>query len=380
MRRKVIYVVSNVSDSKEYDQLIRYWDRERYELEFVLMNPFQECGLQDNIRNAGLPCTTLPYRGKLDIPRTVFKLMRLLRDRRPDVVHTNLLDAAFVGLLAAWLSGIRGRVNTRHHAMHNHKYHPIKGVLYDRILNALSTRIIAITHSNQEILIDKEGVQKEKVLMLHHGFDMEQARKDPARMAMLRERYADMLDGHGPIVGIISRPFDWKGLDHSIPALERIFDHYPDARVLLFNWRSTPFSDRYERMLGSLPKGSWRTIEFEPGVDQMFHLFDVFVHVPEDRFAEAFGLVYIEALLAGVPSIFTSSGIMHDLVDLPLKGVHMVPFQDRAAIENAVLQVLHSPPTMEDREKMAEANKHLLRPILDVRSRSERLYALYDEV
>ena len=127
--RKVLYIISSVTDSTEYELLVKYWDRERFGLEFVLLNREADCTLQQRIRAAGYTCTTYLYQGRSQAIGTVRTLMRHLCASRPDVVNCNLLEASVYGLLAAFLTGIGRRIYTRHLAAHNHKYHPVKGVL-----------------------------------------------------------------------------------------------------------------------------------------------------------------------------------------------------------------------------------------------------------
>ncbi len=378
MKKKVLYVVSNVTDSTEYDLLVKHWDRSRFDLELVLLNPVQDCGMQQNIRAAGYACTTFLYRGRADSFRVLRQLMRYLRASRPDVVNTNLLEANFFGLIAAWLTGIGKRVYTRHHSTHNHKYHPVKGLFYDRISNRLAHRIIAITHSTEEVLVKWEKVPKEKVVLIYHGYEMDGPhRPDPAKLAALRTKYAMGTNGNGPVVGVISRPFEWKGLDHSIPAIRELLVDHPRLQAFFFNWKATPQSDRYDAMLADLPEGSYRTVHFETDVVQLFHAFDVFIHVPEDQHAEAFGLVYAESLMAGVPCVFTRSGIMHDLDPGRLRGLLVVPFKDKDAIARAARQWLNTPPSAAERAANAEHNARYLHGVIDIRLKMDRLYALF---
>jgi glycosyltransferase involved in cell wall biosynthesis len=175
MRKKILYVVSSVTDSTEYDLLIEHWDRARFDLEFVLMNPMADCGLQQNILKAGFPCTTILYMGRQDSVKAIRAIMGHYKRIKPDIIHLNLLEATFFGLVAARLTGIGRTVYTRHHSTHNHKYHPIKGVMYDRICNRLADRIIAITNNTEEILVEWEKVPKEKVVLIYHGYDMSEA-------------------------------------------------------------------------------------------------------------------------------------------------------------------------------------------------------------
>ena len=66
---------------------------------------------------------------------------------------------------------------------------------------------------------------------------------------------------------------------------------------------------------------------------------NIFVHVPIDDHSEAFGQIYVEALAAGVPSIFTLSGIAPDFV-VDNKNALVVPFKNSEAIYEAMLKIL----------------------------------------
>lgn len=380
-RKKILYVISNVTDSTEYELLVAHWDKARFDLEFVFLNPVPDCNLQQHLRNAGFPCATILYTGRKDSLRAIRGLMRHYRASRPDIIHLNLLEATFFGLIAAKLTGIGRTVYTRHHSTHNHKYHQGKGVMYDRLCNRWADRIIAITRSTEEILVDWEKVPKEKVVLIYHGYDMSAPpRHDSEQVKALAARHGIGTDGRAPVIGMIARPFEWKGLDHAIPAFGDVLAAHPKAKLVIFNWKGTPHTERYETLLRTLPEGSWHTVHFEPRVVELFPAFDVFVHVPEDQHAEAFGLVYIESLMAGVPCVFSRSGIMHDLDVSRLQGVRMVPFKDRRAIASAVEQWLREAPDERVRHGFAEHNTAFLREVLDIRLKMRDLDRLYDSM
>jgi glycosyltransferase involved in cell wall biosynthesis len=200
------------------------------------------------------------------------------------------------------------------------------------------------------------------------------------KIAALSEKHGIRTDGRSPIVGMIARPFEWKGLDHSIPAFRMVLEQFPKAKLYIFNWKMTPHTERYERMLATLPEGSWRTVYFEPEVVALFPAFDVLVHVPEDPHAEAFGLVYAEALMTGVPAVFTRSGIMHDLDLTRCAGISMVPFKDTAAIARSVISWLRAAPDPTQRADLARHNSAYLREVIDIRLKMKALNDLYDSM
>jgi glycosyltransferase involved in cell wall biosynthesis len=67
-------------------------------------------------------------------------------------------------------------------------------------------------------------------------------------------------------------------------------------------------------MLRKIPANSYIRIKFENDLGALYQLFDLFIHVPVDAHAEAFGQTYVEALIVGIPSIFTLSGIAQEFV------------------------------------------------------------------
>jgi glycosyltransferase involved in cell wall biosynthesis len=69
-----------------------------------------------------------------------------------------------------------------------------------------------------------------------------------------------------------------------------------------------------------------------------FKVMNIFVHAPLDKYAEAFGQTYIEALASAVPSVFTLSGIAQDFVTHE-KNALAVPFKDSESIYAAMMQL-----------------------------------------
>src|SRR4051794_24891133 len=69
--------------------------------------------LAPEFRAAGVTVHRLPFRGKLN-PLSLGPFLRLMRDVRPDVVHTHLPLAEFYGNLAAAICRVPTIVSTKH--------------------------------------------------------------------------------------------------------------------------------------------------------------------------------------------------------------------------------------------------------------------------
>jgi glycosyltransferase involved in cell wall biosynthesis len=335
MRTKVAYIISHVDKALAFEWVATYLNQEKVELTFILLND-KESHLEDFLNSEGIKVFRVNYPNKYSLVPAFFKIRGILLKNRISLVHTHLFDACLVGLMAARSVGIKRRLHTRHNATIHHHYFP-NAVKYDRFINYLSTEIIAISEVVRKVLIEMEGVEPSKIRLIHHGFDFSVIpKKESTRVEGLRIKYKS--EGRHPVIGAISRYIEWKGVGYIIKAFKDILIDYPNALLLLGN-AIGPQSKEIRQQLMDLPRESYMEIEFEPDVFAFYKLFDVFVHTPIDSMSEAFGQVYVEALASEIPSVFTVSGIAHDLI-INRKNALVVDYENSNAIRGAIMDIL----------------------------------------
>lgn len=348
-----------------------FLDRERYEVSFVFLNP-EVSPIQKLLAERGHTVRWIDYSGKKHIPRAIIQIRKALREIEPDIVHTHLADASIAGMIAARSIGIKNRVHTRHHSVECHVYYP-HGVYYDKMVNRLSKRIIAPTEIVKETLIKREGVDPGKIVLINHGYDLTQFDSDDAGRDEIREKYG--LKGHYPVVGVISRFVEWKGIQYIIPAFAKLTEKYPKAQLVLANavGNYSPVLDKLEK---ELRPDQYVKIEFEPKIFDLYKNFDLFVHVPVTRDVEAFGQTYIEALYSEIPSVFTLSGIAHDFIR-DREHALIVPHRDSEAIYRAMELLLEDEGL---RARIVEKGKEEVRKRFGGETLATELDELYDEM
>lgn len=172
--------------------------------------------------------------------------------------------------------------------------------------------------------------------LIHHGFELDAFKNvNTEEVEQLRVKY-NLKDNH-PVVGMISRYEKGKGIQHVIPAFQKLLKEYPNAVLVLANSHGS-YAREIKAMLKQLPDHSYREIRFEYNLFALYKLFDVFVHVPEYAEYEAFGQVYVEALAAGVPSVFTLSGIALEFIE-DRKNALVCKYGDSSDIYNALSEI-----------------------------------------
>lgn len=334
-RTKVVYILSEINKSLAFEWISERLDRNKFELSFFLIGN-KNTALSIALKEKGIPLTEYLFQSKRDLLLIFIQIFFRLMWMRPRVIHTHLFYANLIGLTAAWILRIPKRIFTRHHAMvHYHEF--LIGRKWDRWCNKTATHIIAISENVKYILITYDRCMPEKIRLIHHGFDLPYfAEVGQKRISQLEKQYPST--NTFPVVGVIARFIKWKGIQYIIPAFLKLRNSFPQAHLVLANAIGN-YETEIGEQLSALPQDSYTTIRFEDDLAALYHVFDVYVHTPIDKESEASGQTYVEALAAGIPSVFTLSGVAPEFIEHQRNAL-VVPYKNPEAIENAMKQIL----------------------------------------
>lgn len=152
-----------------------------------------------------------------------------------------------------------------------------------------------------------------------------------------------------PVIGMAARLAAEKGVEVLLDAMPRILEHFPDAHVLFagqyqnvlaeeeYAQRLEPKIRRYEKM------GKWQFLGvLDPLQMAAFYPnLDVLV-VPSLNSTESFGLVQVEAMLCGTPSVASNlPGVRQPVLQTGMGEI--TPIGDPEGLAEAILKVLDNP-------------------------------------
>jgi len=333
---KWIYIISLVEKSIVFENFLK----ELYKVkpDTILVFMFKNVSpLQIKCEQFGYRTIHIEYHSRKNILGAFSKIYSLFKKEKPHLIHAHLFDASFVSITLGWFMGIKKRIHTRHHATHHHYYFP-HAVKYDKWINKKSTRIIAVSENIKSILVNYEKVDKDKISVVYHGFDFSVFENIPVqRKNRLQQLYAIKDDSF--VIGMVSRYTHWKGIQYVIPAFKRLLTEFPNVILVLAN-SIGDYKSEIKELLNELPSENYREIEFEQDMPALYNLMNVFVHVPIDEQSEAFGQVYIEALAASVPTVFTKSGIASEFI-IDKENTLVVNHRNSSEIFVAIKLLLH---------------------------------------
>lgn len=329
-RKHIVYIISNIHKSLAFEWIASGLKND-YRLTFILLNPSSSY-LEDFLINEKIEVKHIQYRGKKDFVSAFIRTFFFLLLERPFGIHAHLFDAQLIGLTAAWLARIPKRIYTRHNSNYHQVYHP-RGVRFDRWSNAIATDIISISQATDRTLLQLELVPPTKVIKIPHGFELKTFTDVPPERKKAIQKKWNILSTN-PVIGVIARHIEWKGIQFIIPAFQKFLEENPTAYLILAN-AGGPYHNTIVEKLKVIPADRVKLIPFEEDVAALYSIFDLYVHTPIDPLCEAFGQTYVEALAAGVPSIFTLSGIGAEFIVHEQNAI-VVDFKDAKAIYHAL--------------------------------------------
>lgn len=195
---------------------------------------------------------------------------------------------------------------------------------------AYADKVVAVSHYTRNIIVNKHGVDPDKVEVVHNGCDANEAKPMPPTLAELKAQGKKIVLYHGRIS-------IQKGVDHFVRAARRVVDVDPDVVFIVSG--SGDMLHQIMHQVGAL--GLSEHVRFAGALwdedrDRMYQSADLFV-MPS--VSEPFGLVPLEALQHGTPSVISKQSGVSEVLTHALK----VDFWDIDEMANQIISALRYP-------------------------------------
>lgn len=195
---------------------------EHYEVHVVT---YKEKGVFfDELADLGVHTHFLPRKGHWN-PVAIWKLARLFRQHRADIVHTHSFGGNIFGILAAALARVPVRIG-QVHLSELHWYGTTaarrkKQMLEERLVHRFfSHRVLFVSRESREYFQKNTQLPDEMLTILHNGLDLPDDTKTPPRSAL-------SLPDARTLVGFVGRLTHGKGIERFLEMGRQACLHYP---------------------------------------------------------------------------------------------------------------------------------------------------------
>lgn len=285
----------------------------------------------------GCECHWVPFDNSRRIKSflsAIPRLFRLFKKISPDVIHSNLFDDAVPALIAAKLAGIRGRVITKQDTYYHWNY-ARKAIIFDKLNNKLATDIVAVSKEAADFVLQKEGAEKDRVRIIHHGISLSQSRTiDEKTMADLREKF-NLKDKF--VIGTVARFIDWKGYKYIIEAAAKLVSAHPELHFLLIG--EGPQKLEIQKLIEQKNLANYVTLAGwvnKKDIPSAYAIMNCYLHA---AFQEPFGFVIAEAMVNGLPVVSTATGAALDAIKHKENG-YLVDYENIHNLHEGILFML----------------------------------------
>ena len=284
--------------------------------------------------------------------RAFFALIKILRNERPDIVHTHTSKAGILGRWAAFFV----RVPVIIHTPHGHVFWGYFGKLKTRIFILLE-KISALVTDRLVMLTEQEKIDhlhfhiapENKFSVVHSGINLDEFSNTSVDPAAMKRRLGIPEDNL--IVGTVGRLTSIKGHRYLIEAARKIAGSRPDTTFVILG--DGELLDELKNMVTrSDIEENIKFLGWRSDVAEVMSTFDIFA-LPSLN--EGMGRVLVEAMALGRPIVASNIGGIPDLV-VDCENGYLVSVGDVESLAARIRKLLDDP---EKREEMGECGKKI---------------------
>ncbi len=360
-----------------------------------LIGDLQRHGYQVTLISSDLPelyflheehnCAILP----LEISRKIspfrdiisaFKLYFSLRRESPDILHAHTPKGGVLGMLCAFLAGVRRRVYTIHGlAMDTAKGFKYFMLWFSEWLSCkLAVQVLAVSPSLRQRVIDAGICPTDKICVLGQGSacgrDLNEFVSSPDAIAESKKIRAEYeIPENALVVGYIGRIVPDKGIETLVQAFEKFHEVVPESYLFLVGGFET-VRDVIDCELRKKIEDHFYirfNDEFTHNVVPFYASMDI-ITLPTRR--EGFGLTLIEAAAMELPTIASRvTGCVDAVVD-GITGL-LVEVDNSEQFYLAMLKLANEPDL---RKKLGQQGRKRVAQLFDSKTLIQKHIELYD--
>lgn len=344
MKCNILYVIENVSfggGERAFAQIINGLDKEGYEVSVACLPRSSGTSSELFVEEIQDSAQIIPFdlQNQLNL-WNIFKLIKIIKEKKIDLVHSQGARADFFTRIAAGLIKVPIVVSTIAAPVEEYNVNPMKKAIYvilDRFSEGFVDKFIVVAEHVGRKLIQIHKIPSHKVVKIHNGVDIKKYNYNSQIAVLVRKRL-----NIGPevlLVGAIGRLTWEKGLLYFIEAAKRIRDS------------EQQIADKVKYLIvgeGKLEKSLRLKVKrlkleekvifagFRKDVREILGAIDILVL---SSLREGFPLITLEAMAMGKPIVATNiEGVNESIVD-GVTGILVLP-KDPEDLAKAIVSLL----------------------------------------
>ena len=334
MKVKILYVIDGMEfggGERVFTQIINGLPLDQYEL-FLASGPKES--LYQAISQTPVQRYPIDFSNRFN-PTILFHLVKIIKDHRIDIVHSQGARTDFYARIAGRISRVQHNVCTIAMPVEGFDVSSIRKRIYrtiDCLTEKYVEKFITVSDFLNKMLIEKRGIPAAKVVRIYNGVELHRYHPDAGRGKLKKELG---IPEDVPLIGAVGRMVWQKGFEFLIKAAPAILQAFPGARFMIVG--DGPLRGKLGALSEELRvKDNVIFAGFRSDIKDVLSAIDLLV-VPS--LLEGFPMVTLEAMAMAKPIIATKiDGITEQITDGE-NGI-LVPPKDHNALSKAILRLI----------------------------------------
>jgi glycosyltransferase involved in cell wall biosynthesis len=303
--------------------------------------------------------------------RTIYKLLKIIRQHNIDVIHTQLFFADLYGRIVGWLSRVNSIVSTVQASV----YEPDTVFLYsrkrrliDKYTARMNKRFVAVSNFVKSSVHNRLHIRSQKIDVIPNYVDIDELnKKDPVILEQL-SRECSLKPGEVILI-TVGRLNPAKGIGYLLEALSSLISRYQHIKLLIVGDGPSRVSletlakeydiQKHVRFLGE-----------RDDIKELLHLSNIFI-LP--TLSEGMSLSLLEAMAVGLPCIASDIEPLREVIIHGRNGL-LVGVKNSGNIRDAIQSLVID---IEKAKQMGQNAKDFLKQNFDPFKQAQRLEHLY---
>jgi len=294
------------------------------------------------------------------------RIPRVLREERPDILHTHLPRADFAGAFVrvfhpglVWVCSV--------HAIYSEDWSGRWSLPLFNLLWRRADVMLCISHAVRDWMVG-QGVPPDKARMIHYGIELEKF----SESGVDRREQWGLSDNI--VIGSIGRLEPRKGHDVLIQAMPELCMRVPSARLLIAGHDPWGYGETLHRLIDELGlTEKVRLVGFQNDIVSFLNALDIFALATS---SEGFGQVLVEAMATGKPVVASKIPPLTEIVIDGETGL-LVERGNPKAFAEALTHLLIDPL---EQSRMGMRGRERVKEYFTAERMSQETLLLYEEL
>ncbi len=306
---------------------------------------------------------------------TYFKLLRIFRKEKYDIIHTHSSKAGILARLAA----ARAKIKIIVHTIHGLPFHDYQNKLLNRLYilsekraAKKSAKLISVADAMTEKAVAAKVAKPGKFITIHSGMDLDAFLNSKKYRPEIRKRFG--FEENDLVIGKIARLFHLKGHKYLFEAAREIIEKFRNVRFLLVG--DGILKEQFEMQLDAMgirEKFTFAGLVHPDKIPEMISAMDILVHT---SLREGLAKTLPQALACGVPVVSFDIDGAKEVVTNGETGFLVEP-EDSKKLAESIIKLLSDENL---RKEIGEKGREIVDPIFRKEYMLEKIIDLYNSL